>query len=199
MEALIVLSIVAVILFLIWKKKPSINTFGESVKKICKHCAMEIPQAANICPHCRKRLTTSLIAKIATGFIGLMVLFAIIGNISSPSKTVTEPAHDQTPQKKKTDENLTRAIAGAIIMKKLAPDPDSLKINMAYITSKGDACYEFKFHNAIGGISIQKAVMPVNGDSLLIPLSDGFIKNWNNRCAGKSGEDVADYLEIALK
>jgi hypothetical protein len=100
---------------------------------------------------------------------------------------------------KVTEEYKARAIAGANIMKKIVPVPEQLKINKAMITSKGDVCYEFRFPNASGGISIQKAVLPVKGDSLLIPLSDGFKKAWNNKCAGKTGEDVVDYLQLAIR
>jgi len=98
-----------------------------------------------------------------------------------------------------SEEYNTRAIAGAKIMKQLVPVPEGLKINKAMITAKGDVCYEFRFPNASGGISIQKAVLPVKGDSLLIPLSDGFKKAWNKGCSGKRGEDVVDYLELAIK
>jgi hypothetical protein len=97
------------------------------------------------------------------------------------------------------DEHKVRAIAGVNIMKQVVPVPERLKINKAMITAKGDVCYEFRFPNASGGISIQKAVLPVKGDSLLIPLSDGFRKAWNSKCASKKGEDVVDYLELATR
>jgi hypothetical protein len=98
-----------------------------------------------------------------------------------------------------SQEHQARAIAGVNIMKQVVPVPEKLKINKAMITAKGDVCYEFRFPNASGGISTQKAVLPVKGDSLLIPLSNGFRKAWNNKCAGKKGENVVDYLELATR
>jgi hypothetical protein len=124
----------------------------------------------------------------------------LIGYCAGPSNTPA-PAKipEQTKAEKEKIDKQARAIAGVHIMQKIVPDPERLKITSAILTAKGDVCYEFRFPNASGGISIQKAVLPANGDRLIIPLDDAFRKNWNSLCKGKNGDDVKDYLEIALK
>lgn len=47
--------------------------------KICKHCAMAIPTAANICPHCRKPQGIKLgCAAVILGFVVLVVVISVI-------------------------------------------------------------------------------------------------------------------------
>ena len=44
-------------------------------QKKCKHCAMDIPKEALVCPHCRKRLRQSTTVRVVLG--GLLLLFII--------------------------------------------------------------------------------------------------------------------------
>lgn len=57
--------------------------------KICKYCAMAVPKAASICPHCRKRLGTHPVTMGCAILLGGVVLIGIIGSLSSSSKPPT--------------------------------------------------------------------------------------------------------------
>lgn len=146
-----------------------------------------------------KRIIKMIFALWPFYIIAAVVISLIWALSQKPAMIETHTPPPAKKEQTEKDKRLTRAIAGVIIMKKIVPVPENLKINKAIITEKGDVCYEFRFPNASGGISIQKVVLPVNGDSLLIPLSDGFTKAWNSKCASKIGEDVVDYLELAIK
>ena len=89
-------------------------------KKKCKHCAMMVPKEAKICPHCRKRLTTSLFTKIVLAFILLPVLFSIF---IPADKTVPSPA--QVEQKKAGDEKYWAAYAAKEMISQTLKAPGS--------------------------------------------------------------------------
>ncbi len=62
------------------------------MEKKCRYCAMMIPQEASICPHCRKRLKTSLLTKIMAGFFILAFVGYCQGQlISSRNSTPSIP------------------------------------------------------------------------------------------------------------
>ena len=73
--------------------------------KTCPHCAMVVPKAARICPHCRKRLGTHPLTMGCAVLFGLVVVIAVIGNLSSPTSkpsNVTPPtAEDEKTFKAK--------------------------------------------------------------------------------------------------
>lgn len=163
--------------------------------KKCSTCGMDIPMMAKICPYCRKKFGLTLPAKIGLGFV---IIFVVSGIMATINKTDPPATKSEVNPEKNNKDKYTQAIAGVMIMKKVVPDPGRLKINSAILTTKSDVCYEFSFLNASGGLSAMKAILPTNGDRLIIPLDDEFEKNWNSRCMGKTGENIAVYLESAL-
>ncbi len=59
-------------------------------QKKCKHCAMMVPKEASICPHCRKRIKTSLFTKIIAGFF-ILVFIGYCQGVSNKSSTPSIP------------------------------------------------------------------------------------------------------------
>lgn len=85
----------------------------KSATKVCKHCKMEIPQGAKVCPQCRKKqgmgcLTWIIIIIVIFGIIGI---FAGGGNSSKPkktgeTKTESEQAGKEEDEKKEEVSNV---------------------------------------------------------------------------------------------
>jgi hypothetical protein len=50
-------------------------------EKKCKYCAMMIPEKAEICPYCRKRLKTSF---ITNAIIAIILIFGVIYYFNAP-------------------------------------------------------------------------------------------------------------------
>lgn len=61
-----------------------VNTKIDQIQKKCKHCSMQIPKTAKICPFCRERLTTSLVTKIIIGIFLLMLVSAMFAKPMPP-------------------------------------------------------------------------------------------------------------------
>ncbi len=54
--------------------------------KICKHCAMEIPYGAKICPNCRKKQGPGCLT-LVLGALGILILLGVIGSLGGGSKS----------------------------------------------------------------------------------------------------------------
>jgi hypothetical protein len=63
--------------------------------KLCKHCAMEIPEAAKICPHCRKHLNYVPTGTVVLVFAGLVFFIYIISSISGCPGSEDKPQYTQ--------------------------------------------------------------------------------------------------------
>lgn len=64
-----------------------------STLKTCPKCAMQIPQKAIVCPHCRKTIGMSTAKKIIFGFLGLVIAVPfLIGLISGGSHSPSNPS-----------------------------------------------------------------------------------------------------------
>lgn len=174
--------------------------------KKCKECGSQISSKAEICPHCGyKPKRTSTLTWLITIFIIFGVYLAFTGKPppSSPaplsngtSAAVTKPAPTQTPeqiaQKKKEDEAIHLAVAGAKLLKKSMRNPDSFKLESALVIDKsGAVCYEYHGQNGFGGMDVGHAVIAGDGKQFLTNDMDGFVSLWNRECANKPGQEVA--------
>ncbi len=100
--------------------------------KTCKYCAMIVPKAASICPHCRKRLGTHPLTMGCAILLGGFVLIAIIGSLSSSSRRST-PA---PPSPTLSDADYKAKEAAAAKANKEAADRDA-----AYLKSPAGKIY----------------------------------------------------------
>jgi heme/copper-type cytochrome/quinol oxidase subunit 1 len=70
------------------------------MEKKCKHCAMMIPRAAKICPHCSKAQGWTATAKIGAFLVSLVVVIAFISSMASWNQTAPAlPTEDDLPQR----------------------------------------------------------------------------------------------------
>jgi len=171
----------------------------QSPRKKCHKCAMMIPKEARICPHCRKPQGWTLPAKIVAVILGFGFLSAIFGGHGTKENSPAPPPDPRTvAEKKKEDERATRALAGAMQLKKNMRNPDSFKVSSVIAMDDGAVCYEYRAENGFGGMNAERAVLLKN-NNFKISSMDDFPEYWNKKCAGKSGEDLLAFVELALK
>ena len=100
----------------------------------CKECGNQVSPKAQSCPRCGARVARkpmgcgTLIAAVLLGAIVLGLGTSLIGPKTSPSPAPPAPTPEQAATKKKQDEALARAQAGAAMRKKAMRDPDSFKL-----------------------------------------------------------------------
>lgn len=159
----------------------------------CRECGKEKSSAAETCPHCGfKQRKTSLLTWIVAIFIGVPILvgvFVSAGHESAPPKPLTS---EELATKKKKDEAVQRAAAGAVMLKKTMRDPDSFKLESALvINGSGAVCYEYRAKNGFGGINPGQAVLSADGKKFKSDEMDGFVALWNKECTDKPGTQTA--------
>ena len=47
--------------------------------KLCRHCKMEIPRSAKVCPHCRKKQKKGIGKWIVLGIVAILIIAAVSG------------------------------------------------------------------------------------------------------------------------
>lgn len=136
----------------------------------------------------------------------LSIVFVVVWAFNQPkifpefksiTHTKTPVGEKETQAKSMRTDKLARTIAGANIIKNAMRNPDSFKLESALIMDTGSVCYKFRSQNGFGGMNKISAVL--YGDDIKTSEMEGFARRWNKECANKTGEDVTDYLEIALK
>lgn len=167
----------------------------------CKECGNQVSPKAQSCPRCGARVARkpmgcgTLIAAVLLGAIVLGLGTSLIGPKTSPSPAPPAPTPEQAATKKKQDEALARAQAGAAMLKKAMRDPDSFKLSQALvIDGSGAVCYEYRARNGFGGMNVGYAVISSDGTAFKTENDSGFRKLWQKECANKKGEDIADAI-----
>lgn len=56
---------------------------------VCKDCSKEVSKSAKVCPHCGKKLKMGLWMKLVIGFVGLILIGAILGGGSDKKGTAS--------------------------------------------------------------------------------------------------------------
>lgn len=155
----------------------------------CKHCMEPVNPKASICPHCRKRLKTSLITRLVLALVVLPMAFGFFMAASDGPTTAAT-----TPKDPVRDRNIMRTQAAVGQLKAAMRNPDSFKLNKVLLMANGDTCFDYRSQNGYSGMSSGRAIL-IN-DDIIIDNAKGFTAKWNKHCAGKSGEDIADGLSF---
>lgn len=158
----------------------------------CKECSQQISDKAEACPHCGAKVDRSSIG--CGGVIILVVFFGMIyGWMSSGSGPSDTPqAHIDHAATTKQDAAVSRAAAGAKLLKKSMRDPDSFKLDSALvINGTGAVCYEYHARNGFGGVNAGQAALSGDSKQFLTSEQAGFSALWNRVCAGQSGQETA--------
>jgi len=166
--------------------------------KICRNCSMMIPGDAKNCPYCRK--SQSVTAKNLIALLAVIFILFTCGMIQEKYGPITSaPQPSQAaPAPDKSKDNTNRALAGALTLKNAMRNPDSFKLASVTAMDSGTVCYQYRSQNGFGGMNVGKAVLLKNNDIITNEM-EGFSKKWNKVCAGKTGENVVDYVEMLLK
>lgn len=96
----------------------------------CKECSAQISDKAASCPSCGAPIKrTSLVGKLAAGFLGLAVFSGIVGSCSQQDQKEASTAAAMTPAqiaaKAERDEQAAGAYACKTFIEKSLKDPDS--------------------------------------------------------------------------
>jgi len=153
-------------------------------EKKCPECRVMIDSKAKTCPHCRKKLGTSLCTKVVLVLFIFIGMGAIGSAIRGPSPQSSTPQPPSTPQQiaaQSREERITaarRACKYALL--EILHDPDSAKLK-----------------------SSDEWGIRVNNDGTILVQPSGRTKNafgaymqgtWN--CTAKPGQDGAKVISL---
>lgn len=167
----------------------------------CKECGNQVSSKAQTCPQCGARIARKpmgcggLVGMVLLGVIVLGVFASMIGPKAPPPPPTPAPTPEQVAAKKKQNESIARAQAGAAMLKQAMRDPDSFKLSQALvIDGTGAVCYEYRARNGFGGMNIGHAVISSDGKTFKTENDAGYHNLWNKECANKEGLDAADAI-----
>jgi ssDNA-binding Zn-finger/Zn-ribbon topoisomerase 1 len=161
----------------------------------CTECSAEVSSQAKACPQCggpikkkHSRLQWLFLGVATVGIVSAMLASqnasdekaaeaASIEALKTPEQRATEQA-----QKVKKEAEFQRAVAGASALKRGAKNPESFKLDNAFITQAGAMCFSFfgtnSFNATVPGYAVEVAGKLRSDD----PAS------WNKHCAEKTGQ-----------
>lgn len=164
----------------------------------CKECSQQISQSAKTCPHCgaKNKKPQSPIVKWGVRAFLIYLVGGIIFGILQTEHQKNQPIDPAVAENNKQYKiMLNRAALGLIMLKKNLRDPESFKLESAFVIKDTLAvCYEFRARNGFGGINLSHAVLSRDMQNFKIENLDGFIPLWNKECADKKGFEVIDDL-----
>ena len=120
-------------------------------------------------------------------------------------------AQDSAQAPTKSDSDLLYAVKGAQHLRFLTDDPDTFRLNLAFITDAGDVRYEYQARNGVGASNVETAVFPKstrmladNEDQKFVSLNSS---DWKHDCVDgttfkwhlRSGRNVTEDVTKALK
>ncbi len=89
--------------------------------------------------------------------------------------------------------DLAYAILATKRLRRSMRDPDSFKLESAFaVAGSGDICYQYRARNGFGGMDAGAAIVWKRG--AVTDDAKSFRREWDRRCAGKAGVDLAPVL-----
>jgi len=136
---------------------------------------------------------------IAIGSVICLLIWALTRPAPKPSDAPPTPQPVKSPAVVEKERRLTRAVAGALTLKKSMRNPDSFKLASVYLSQNGTVCYEYRAQNGFGGMNFERAVLSKKEDDILIKGMEGFSTRWNRECTKDGGENIVEYVALLAK
>jgi hypothetical protein len=157
----------------------------------CKECGNEVSSKAESCPKCGAAVETKGMG-CGTGIVIVFLCGIVYAAIFPSEHPSTAPAPSTTTQPKETnDDASSRAWIAANALKNQMRNPDSFKVEHAYVPKENQkvVCLTYRSQNGFGGINREQAILTPAG-RLLPSTATGFNSNWDKFCQhSKDGAD----------
>lgn len=126
----------------------------------------------------------------------ILLILGVVGTYWSTKAAGPRPEQSAEAGKKQEEDEkrVNVALIGAGTLKKAMRDPDSFKLEAAFIMDDGYVCYAYRSRNGFGGYTKSHAVLSGDMKTFKSSDEDGFLSIWGKHCKGKVGTDVADRL-----
>lgn len=169
--------------------------------KTCR-CGTVLDNSAQACPKCGKTFTPpyALILGIGLPLLALVVIIYSCARNSGPDtvqQSITDQdraeGHDPTPSREAV---IVNAYTEHLAQMESEPGyqefaPGNIHVmSFIVITATGDACFRSLYKDADGNISPLKSV-DVHNVAVTSSGQNGFLGLWKQRCAGKTGIEIA--------
>lgn len=163
----------------------------------CRECKAQISTSAKACPQCGAKRSAGIgCGGIVLAGILLVSLATCISGGGSKDTPEGPPltAAEQAAKDRRDRERGAVAMATKVLRQSMK-DPKSFELERALFMQDGSGCYEFFGRNSFNARIRGSAVYT---GSQLIQNSQGkaFTRAWNERCGGKSGEDITAYINM---
>jgi hypothetical protein len=128
---------------------------------------------------------------LAAAFLTIVILSIVFGTKDSPAERAA------AAQKAKEEARWDTALGGAVTLRKMMRNPDSLKFSSALEMPDGSVCYQYRAQNGFGGMGSGSALVYKN--HLVVEESTGFKEIYDAECTGQEGIDRTAEINWALK
>lgn len=172
----------------------------------CSECGKDISTSAKACPNCGaklKRPGSGLLKLLGWGIVIVLFFAALpalfIDSPGPPTPEKTAQKRQPSSEEKKRTAQLQLAGLGALTLKKTAKDPESFRLQSAFVKPNGVACFEFRGKNSFGADIPGQAVMLQSGNVYTNNSEDNtrFAAAWNGDCTKAGGDDIAPMLRLS--
>lgn len=183
----------------------------------CGECGHKISTTAKACPQCgAAQSRTSPVTYILGGIFTLFVASCVwngyqadqaqekaaIARAAAEAKLTQEQRAAADARKAAEQEAGLRRGAAAVAAKHLRDamhDPKSFQLEQAIVMADGAACYTYRANNGFGALRRHTAVLTLAGSMLTSDAhGDAFAAAWKKACTGRTGEDIAAYVNRAV-
>lgn len=172
----------------------------------CKECAGEVSSTAKACPKCGAKVPkrTSMLTKLLALILIPGMLLAVFSTNQQTEKLRAEAAAidasltpEQRAAKQEADERLNagllRGRAMVRLIKQNAKNPDSIKIESAFLTTAGAVCINYRGTNSFNAVVPGLMVLPSDASSKSA-TAEQTPTAWNKHCAKTPGRDITSVL-----
>lgn len=164
----------------------------------CGECGGQVSSEAKACPACgapppdvpRK---TSTLTWVLGGLFGVGVVSAVVNEGDRPPPVAPRVALSPADQAAETEREarFVKATLLARAIKQGMKNPDSFKLESAFVTDVGAMCFEFRGTNSFNAVVPGSAVVSPDGKKSA-QGSDGEVAAlWNKHCSGARGVELA--------
>lgn len=159
---------------------------GEKETKLCKHCQMEIPKKAKVCPNCKKKVKGGVLKWVIIAIIAIAVIGALAGGGDDGSSKEDTNAQTNESVSAKDEKEETEITYKKYEVGKLVEDLENNAL-------KASDTYKDQYVKLTGVVG----TIDSSGDYICVNASGGDFSMYNVQCFINNEEQKKAIMELS--